>query len=87
MKIFIVGAGAVGSYLAERLSYEGQDVVMIESDPARAVVAQSEIDCLVVNGNGASVETLKGAGLKAADLLIAVSSSDAVNVLACAAGT
>jgi len=87
MKIFIVGAGAVGSYLAERLSYEGQDVVMIESDPVRAVTAQSEIDCLVVNGNGASVETLKKAGLEAADLLIAVSSSDAVNVLACAAGT
>jgi trk system potassium uptake protein TrkA len=87
MKIFIVGAGAVGSYLAERLSYEGQDVVMIESDPARAVAAQSEIDCFVVNGNGASVETLKRAGLSDADLLIAVSSSDAVNVLACAAGT
>jgi trk system potassium uptake protein TrkA len=87
MKIFIVGAGAVGSYLAERLSYEGQDVVMIESDPVRAIAAQSEIDCLVVNGNGASVETLKRAGLRDADLLIAVSSSDAVNVLACAAGT
>ena len=87
MKIFIVGAGAVGSYLAKRLSYEGQDVVMIESDPARAVAAQSEIDCLVVNGNGASVETLKRAGREAADLLSAVSSSDAVNVLACAAGT
>ena len=87
MKIFIVGAGAVGSYLAERLSYEGQDVVMIESDPVRAAAAQSEIDCLVVTGNGASVETLKRAGLRDADLLIAVSSSDAVNVLACAAGT
>jgi len=87
MKIFIVGAGAVGSYLAERLSYEGQDVVMIESDPVRAAAAQSEIDCLVVTGNGASVETLKRAGLRDADLLIAVSSSDAVNVLACSAGT
>ena len=87
MKIFIIGAGAVGSYLAERLSYEGQDVVMIESDPVRAAAAQAEIDCLVVNGNGASVETLKRAGLRDVDLLIAVSSSDAVNVLACAAGT
>ncbi|MCL1593924.1 MAG: Trk system potassium transporter TrkA [Actinomycetia bacterium] len=87
MKIVIVGAGAVGSFLAEKLSYEGQDVVVIESDPVRAAVAQGEIDCLVINGNGASVETLKQAGLKDADLLIAVSSSDAVNVLACAAGT
>jgi trk system potassium uptake protein TrkA len=87
MRIVIVGAGAVGSFLAEKFSYEGQDVVVIESDPARAAEAQSEIDCLVINGNGASAETLKSAGLADSDLLIAVSSSDAVNVLACAAGT
>ncbi len=87
MRIVIVGAGAVGSYLAEKFSYEGHDVVVIESDPARAAEAQGEIDCLVINGNGAAAETLKQAGLGDADLLIAVSSSDAVNVLACAAGT
>lgn len=87
MRIVIVGAGAVGSFLAEKFSYEGQDVVVIESDPVRAAEAQSEIDCLVINGNGASAETLKNAGLADSDLLIAVSSSDAVNVLACAAGT
>jgi trk system potassium uptake protein TrkA len=87
MRIVIVGAGAVGSFLAEKFSYEGQDVVVIESDPVRAAEAQSEIDCLVINGNGASAETLKNAGLANSDLLIAVSSSDAVNVLACAAGT
>jgi len=87
MRIVIVGAGAVGSFLAEKLSFEGQDVVVIESDPVRAAEAQSEIDCLVINGNGASAETLKNAGLADSDLLIAVSSSDAVNVLACAAGT
>ncbi|GMQ92672.1 MAG: Trk system potassium transporter TrkA [Acidimicrobiia bacterium] len=87
MRIVIVGAGAVGSFLAEKLSIEGQDVVVVESDPERAAEAQLEIDCLVINGNGASVETLKSAGLADADLLIAVSSSDAVNVLACSAGT
>jgi trk/ktr system potassium uptake protein len=87
MRIVIVGAGAVGSYLAEKLAYEGQDVVVIESDPERAAIAQAEIDCLVINGNGASGRTLTRAGLGDADLLIAVSSSDAVNVLACAAGT
>ncbi len=87
MRIVIVGAGAVGSYLAEKLAYEGQDVVVIESDAERAAIAQSEIDCLVINGNGASARTLVEAGLGDADLLIAVSSSDAVNVLACAAGT
>jgi trk system potassium uptake protein TrkA len=87
MRIVVVGAGAVGSYLAERLALEGQDVVLVESDPVRAAEAQAEIDCLVVNGNGASGSTLKKAGLADADLLIAVSSSDAINVLACAAAT
>jgi trk system potassium uptake protein TrkA len=87
MRIVIVGAGAVGSFLAEKLAFEGQDVVVVESDPERAAAAQAEIDCLVINGNGASAETLKNAGLADSDLLIAVSSSDAVNVLACAAGT
>lgn len=87
MRIVIVGAGAVGLYLAEKFSHEGQDVVLVESDADRAAEAQAEIDCLVITGNGASAETLRKAGLQDADLLIAVSSSDAVNVLACAAGT
>ncbi|MEZ5176304.1 MAG: Trk system potassium transporter TrkA [Acidimicrobiia bacterium] len=87
MQIVIVGAGAIGSFLATKLSMERQDVVVIESDPEVAAAAQRDIDCLVITGNGASVETLKQAGIESADLLIAVSSSDAVNVLACAAGT
>ena len=82
MRIVVIGAGAVGSHLAERLSDEGQDVVIIESDPARAEEVQAEIDCLVINGNGASHETLAEAGVGRTDLVIAVSSSDAVNVLA-----
>jgi trk system potassium uptake protein TrkA len=87
MRVVIVGAGAVGSYLAERLSLEGQDVVVIESDPRRATEVQEQIDCLVISGNGASLESLSAAGVDRADLFIAVSSSDAVNVLACHAAT
>ncbi len=52
MRIIIVGAGAVGSYLAERLSSEGQDVVVIEDDGARAAQLQEGIDALVLHGNG-----------------------------------
>jgi trk system potassium uptake protein TrkA len=87
MKIVIVGAGAVGSYLAERFSHEGQDVVVIEADPERAARVLAELDCMVITGNGASASTLAQAGLGEADLLVAVSSSDAVNVLACNAAT
>ncbi|MCP3973340.1 MAG: Trk system potassium transporter TrkA [bacterium] len=87
MRIVIVGAGAVGSYLAERLSSEGQDIVLIESDAARAAELQTELDVLVVVGNGASPRTLAEAEVERADLLIAVTSSDATNILAAHAAT
>lgn len=87
MRIIVVGAGAVGSYLAERFSTEGQDVVVIESDPARAGEMQARLDALVITGNGASAAAIEQAGADDADLLVAVSSSDAVNVLACYAAT
>ncbi|MEE9205609.1 MAG: Trk system potassium transporter TrkA [Acidimicrobiia bacterium] len=83
MRIVIVGAGAVGSHLAERLAYEGQDVVVIEADPDRAQELQAAVDCLVINANGASAQALEDARVADAKLLIAVTSSDAVNVLAC----
>lgn len=85
MRIVIIGAGTVGSYLAERLAVEGQDVVVIDSDPVVAKDLQARVDCLVVHGNGASTAVLEGAGVSDADLFIAVTSSDAVNVLACEA--
>jgi trk system potassium uptake protein len=83
MRIVIVGAGAVGSYLAERLSAEGQDVVVIEDDEDRAAELQERIDALVITGNGASPAVLQEAGVEKAELLIAVSNSDGANVLAC----
>lgn len=86
MRIVIVGAGTVGSYLAERLSLEGHDIVVIESDHRAAEELQDRVDCLVIRANGASVQALTKAGVADAGLLIAVTSSDAVNVLACEAG-
>ncbi|MDX1659230.1 MAG: Trk system potassium transporter TrkA [Nitriliruptorales bacterium] len=83
MRIVIVGAGAVGSYLADRLSTEGQDVVVIENDAARAAEIQENLDALVLTGNGASAITLREAGVEQADLVIAASNSDGVNALAC----
>jgi trk system potassium uptake protein TrkA len=83
MRIIIIGAGAVGSYLAERLSAEGQDVVVVEDNEQRAAELQTRIDAMVLVGNGASSHTLEDAGVANADLLIAVSNSDGANVLAC----
>ncbi len=83
MRIVIVGAGAVGSHLAERLSIEGQDVVVIDNDPAKVEQLQSSLDILAIRGNGASPAILEAAGIDKAELLIAVTSNDAVNVLAC----
>ena len=86
MRIIIVGAGAVGSYLAERLSTQGQDVVVIEDNDRRATELQNTIDALVLHGNGASPHILEEAGADESDLLIAVSNSDGANVLACHTG-
>jgi len=85
MRIVIVGAGAVGSYLAERLADEGQDIVVVESDAGLADELRERVKCRVIHGNGASVHTLEEAGVSTASLLIAVTTSDAVNILACQA--
>ena len=87
MRIIIVGAGAVGGYIAERLSLEGQDVVVIEKNPRRAEEIRQQIDALVITGNGASSSILEQADPGRAELLLAVSTSDGVNILACHTAT
>ena len=83
MRIVVVGAGAVGSYIAERLSIEGQDVVVIDIDPRRAEELRQRIDALVIVGNGASSTTLEEADIGQAQVLLAVTSSDGANIMAC----
>lgn len=83
MRIIIVGAGTVGSHLAERLAAEGQDIVVVEADDAKADDIEAAVDCMVIRGNGASRAVLEQAGIDLCRLLIAVTNSDAVNILAC----
>ncbi len=85
MKVLIVGGGEVGFHLGERLSEEGQDVVLIESDPDRAQHASEQLDILTVVGNGASLPVLRRAGVKGANILLAVTSRDEVNLISCLA--
>jgi trk system potassium uptake protein TrkA len=81
MRILIIGAGAVGFQLAEKLSEQGQDVVVIEADEDRAGSVTDQLDCIVVHGNGASVPVLQKADISKADVLLAVTSKDEVNLI------
>jgi trk system potassium uptake protein TrkA len=83
MKILIVGAGAVGFHLAEHLSEEGHDIVLIDQDKQRAASAQELLDIMTIVGNGASLAVLEQAGVADIDLLAAVTNVDEVNLVAC----
>lgn len=83
MRVVVIGAGEVGWHLAARLSAENHDVVVIERDSDLGERLQSRLDLLVVEGNGASLSTLEKAGVERANLLLAVTNSDEVNLIAC----
>lgn len=83
MRILILGAGDVGVHLAEQLARENHDVVVIEQDRDRARTMQDYLDALVIEGNGASLTTLENAGITKTDLLLAVTSHDEINIMAC----
>jgi trk system potassium uptake protein TrkA len=85
MRTVIIGAGEVGSNTARMLSEEGHDVVLIEQDEKLVERASEQLDALVIHGNGASPRLLAEAGIEKADLLVAASSSDEANIIACLA--
>ena len=85
MRVLVAGAGEVGFHLAQRLSEEHQDVVIIDSDPERAEHAARQLDVQTVVGNGASLSALEQAGVRKASMLLAVTSHDEVNLIACLA--
>jgi Trk K+ transport system NAD-binding subunit len=83
MYIIIVGGGEVGYELAHHLIYQGQNVVVIENDKGRVERFKKNPALKVVEGNGAQALVLEQAGIKKADLLVAVTDMDEVNTLAC----
>lgn len=83
MNILIVGAGQVGYFLCERLSLEGHEVTLIDRDPEHLNEAQDRLNVLGILGNGASAETMEQAGVKKADIVMAVTDLDEVNILVC----
>jgi len=83
MNFIIVGAGEVGYHLASRLSQEKMDVVVIEKDKEKVKRVIDTLDVQTIHGSGSSVEILKQAGVEDADMLIAVTNSDEVNMISC----
>ncbi len=83
MKIIILGAGQVGSSVLASLASEANDIVMIDKDPTLLKNLQDRFDIGTVQGNAAHPTVLQRAGAAEADMLIAVTSDDETNMLAC----
>jgi len=83
LKIIIIGAGKVGYQIAKTLSSENHDVIVIEKDELIRQSVKNSLDVLTIVGNGANVRTLEEAGIRQADMIIAVTSIDEVNMIAC----
>ncbi|MGI6226383.1 MAG: Trk system potassium transporter TrkA [Peptococcales bacterium] len=83
MRVIIIGAGKVGYNIAQILSYENHDIVVIEKDEERYKIIEESLDVQAIHGSGASSEILEQADVYAADLLIAVTEFDELNMIAC----
>ena len=83
MHIIIVGCGKVGRTLAEQLQEEETDLTLIDMDADVINDLTEDIDAMGIVGNGASINTLMEAGVQTADILIAVTASDELNLLCC----
>ena len=83
MRILIAGGGQSAALIASRLIREGNEVTIIDNSPERCAQLDEQLDAKIVFGSAASIGTLHKAGLKTAEMLIAVTNFDEVNMLAC----
>lgn len=83
MKIIIIGCGKVGTALAEELAQDEHEITLIDTSPSRLQEIAEDVDALQIVGNGSSINTLMEADVKHADLVIAVTNSDELNLLCC----
>ena len=83
MNIIILGSGKVGRTLAEQLSNEGHNIVMVDIIAKKVQDISEDADIMGVLGNASSINTLLDAGIETADILIAVTGSDELNLLCC----
>ena len=83
MEIIIVGCGKVGRTLAEQLSNEKHNIVIVDLNEKKIQDTAEDMDIMALHGNASSINTLMEAGIETADLLIAVTGSDELNLLCC----
>ncbi len=83
MKIIILGAGQVGGTLAEHLANEQNDITVVDTDSDKLRVLQDRLDIGTVTGEASHPNTLLKAGAEDADMLVAVTNSDEINMMAC----
>lgn len=83
MKIVIVGAGEVGYHIASRLAFENKEVVVVDKDAQAIRRVADDMDVQTINGSGSSPTVLKEAGIREAEILLAVTNSDETNLVAC----
>jgi trk system potassium uptake protein TrkA len=83
LKIIIVGAGEVGFHIASRLALENKDVVIIDNHPDAIRRVSDNLDVQIINGSGSSPVVLEEAGIKDAEILLAVTNRDETNLVAC----
>jgi len=83
MKIIIAGAGEVGFHLAKLLSYESQEITLLDTNKESLSYADNHLDIKVIKGDATSISILKEARVDASDLLIAVTASETTNITVC----
>lgn len=83
MRVIIIGGGVVGQTIAKKLTSEGQDVVLIETDEQKIHELKESLDVRIIHGSGSSPQVLIEAGIERADMVVAVTNSDEVNMIAC----
>ncbi len=83
MKIIILGAGQVGTSVAENLVSEANDITVVDTDPARLRELADRFDLRTLHGHGAHPDVLARAGAEDADMIVAVTNSDETNMVAC----
>jgi trk system potassium uptake protein len=83
MKVLIIGAGEVGFHIANRIALENKDVVVIDNNPEAIRRISDILDVQVMVGSGSSPVVLEEAGIRNADIMLAVTNSDEINLVAC----